>query len=159
MTDALAAVHRLEQAADVLAAAADDELRTVGQALGNYLNGTQPDLERALELAAAPGELSWRTRRDLRRRDGLICALGASFGGSINSQAAQLARLMSHYSTTPWTRDRAAGVPLSPDARRQLLFSIFTLDPSPPLSIRGLDKILRAAVCTGITLSSAGALA
>jgi hypothetical protein len=101
-------VRRLERAADYLRAADDVELAELGAAIATWIDVGEGVLDDALGLGGEQGRRSWRTERQLERRDHLVREAAAQWFGHEASPADVLASVLRRYARTSWRRDRVA---------------------------------------------------
>ena len=133
------AVDRLRRVADALAAGElppADDASWLGRALAGWLVADVP-----LDAALA---LPWGWRRDARhaRRDALLRELAAGYGGTARARALALQAELRHYGSVGWPRDRSlTRLPDSTSLRRRQLHRLFSLDDSPPTSLRRLVEV------------------
>jgi hypothetical protein len=120
------------------------ETEWLAAGLRRYLDAAPAGLtlEAALGLSVtAGGSPWWRTER-LAARDAAIRALSRNFAGSANARAVATGECIRRYQSAAWRCDRHNGFPSSSDRRRELLFTILSLDPNSPTSIRRLVDII-----------------
>ena len=142
------AARQLRRVCEALASGAPigvEEAEWLTAGLRRYLNAAPAGLtlEAALGLSvAAGGSPWWRTER-LAARDAALRALSRNFAGSANARAVATAECIHRYRSAAWRHDQCKGPPSSSDQHRELLFTVLSLDPDPPTSIRRLLDIIR----------------
>jgi hypothetical protein len=145
---AAAALDRLRRASEHLAASADPDLRSVGAAIGDYLDPRRAhrSLEALLSLETEQGSRSWRFRAALDMRNDLLRRYAeATFAGyDAGPLAEALAVTVSSYAGTSWPRERRTGLPaIYRGSSRELLFEAFrVVDGRVPVSAKQLARIL-----------------
>jgi hypothetical protein len=141
----VAALERLRRIAE--AVRDTDDGRWLATVLGAY-EACAPDgarLDETCRLVPGPGQQPWWSARRRAERDSAIRELAATFTGSASARSLAAAEAIRRYEGAGWRHDRARGGPQTSDARRRLLFAIFSADEDPPKSMRRVYDI----VCSG----------
>jgi hypothetical protein len=138
----LEAVERLGRIAAALRGTPDGDW--FDAVFGRYVAGAAAGLkfDEAVGLARRPGEEPWWPKLKRAERDDAIRRLATTFPGAPSARALAAAEAIRGYAGVGWRHDRARGAPLTSDARRQLLFTIFKADEDPPTSMRRIYDIL-----------------
>ena len=144
---ACSAVRQLRQVCEALTFGTPisvEETEWLAACLQRYLDAAPAGLtfDAALGLSVTAGSSPWWRTERLAARDAAIRALSRNFAGSANARAVATGKCIRRYQSAAWWCDRRKGSPSSSDRRRELLFTILSLDPDPPTSIRRLVDII-----------------
>ena len=144
---ACGAARKLRQVCEALTSGTPigvEETEWLAACLQRYLEAAPAGLtlEAALGLSVTAGGAPWWRTERLAARDAAIRALSRNFTGSANARAVATGKCIRRYQSAAWWRDRHKASPSSSDQHRELLFTILSLDPDPPTSIRRLVDII-----------------
>ena len=143
----MAAARRLSRIAEALEAGTvpdSEDGAWMAGALQRYLQDacSGMTIEAALGLRVSPGGSPWWAEEQRASRDAAIRELANTFSGRVSNRAHAAAEAIRHYQGVAWRRDCQYGVQHSTDARRAILFKIFSVGIDVPTSVRQLIKII-----------------
>ena len=122
----------------------DEDGAWLAQCLQDYLDHapTGHTIEAALGLRVSAGRAPWWQAERRATRDAAIRELADTFHGRTSVRPHSVAELIRSYESVNWRRDRLHRAPQSTDARRVILFKIFSVGINVPASVRQLIQII-----------------